>query len=62
VKVEKVTGLPKFGGWTTTGTEYTVSVAWLECGQTYQWVVAAEDALGNMGPWSTGAEFTAEIT
>jgi hypothetical protein len=62
VKVQQITGPPKVGGWTTTDTQYTVSVAWLECGQSYRWAVAAEDALGNMGAWSAWAEFTVEIT
>jgi hypothetical protein len=62
VKVEQVTGSPRSGGWTTTATQHTIPAAWLECGQTYRWAVAAEDALGNMGPWSAWAEFTVEIT
>jgi hypothetical protein len=65
VKVEKETSPGTWqsaGGWTTTATQYTIPVAWLECGQTYRWAVAAEDALGNMGPWSGWAEFTVEIT
>lgn len=65
VKVEKETSPGTWqsaGGWTTTATQHTLQVAWLECGQTYRWAVAAEDGLGNMGPWSAWAKFTVEIT
>jgi hypothetical protein len=62
VKVEKVTGAPKPGGWTTTDTELTIPAAWLECGQGYQWSVRAEDGAGNIGPWSTGGSFSVTIS
>jgi hypothetical protein len=65
VKVEKEIAPGNWqsaGGWTTTDTQYTIPVAWLECGQTYRWAVAAEDGVGNMGPWSGWAKFTVQIT
>jgi len=62
VKVEKVTGSFKSGAWTTTDTQYTIPVAWLECGQGYQWAVRAEDGEGNLGPWSNWRTFTVSIS
>jgi hypothetical protein len=62
VKVEKVTGSFKSGAWTTTDTQYTIAVAWLECGQGYQWAVRAEDGEGNPGPWSNWRTFTVSIS
>jgi hypothetical protein len=62
VKVEKVTGSYKSGAWNTTATQLVIPVAWFECGQSYRWSVAAEDGLGNMGPWSEWGEFTVTVT
>jgi len=62
VKVEKVTGSFKSGGWTTTVTERVIPIAWFECGQSYRWSVAAEDGADNMGAWSGWAQFTVTIT
>jgi len=62
VKVEKVTGSFKSGAWTTTDTQYTIAVAWLECGQGYRWTVRAEDGEGNLGPWSNWRAFTVSIS
>jgi hypothetical protein len=62
VKVEKISGSPKSGGWQTTDTEYTIAAAWLECGQAYQWAVWAEDGAGNVGPSSAWAQFSMDIT
>jgi hypothetical protein len=62
VKVEKISGSPKSGGWQTTNTEYTIAASWLECGQVYRWAVRAEDGAGNVGPWSAWAQFSMNIT
>ncbi len=61
VKVEKVTGTYKSGGWMTTETDLTIAAAWLECGDGYRWAVRAEDGAGNTGPWSAWAHFTVTI-
>ena len=62
VKVEKISGSPKSGGWQTSDTEYTIAAAWLECGQAYRWAVRAQDGAGNVGPWSAWAQFSMNIT
>jgi hypothetical protein len=62
VKVEKTTGTPKSGGWTSTGTKLTIPASWLECGQGYRWAVRAEDGAGNIGPWSGWGPFVVELT
>ena len=62
VKVEKISGSPKSGGWQTSDTEYTIAAAWLECGQVYRWAVRAQDGAGNVGPWSGWAQFSMDIT
>ncbi len=61
VKVEKVSGTSKSGGWDTTDTELTIPATWLECGYQYRWAVWAEDGVGNVGPWSAWAEFSVTI-
>jgi hypothetical protein len=62
VKVEKVTGTAKSGAWTTNDTELTIPVAWLECGQGYEWAVRAEDGAGNLGPLSNWGAFTVTLS